>query len=267
METSLTYEIFDHYQNVVVSGSDDVTFQKNPFSCSTSYATPLISRSIAEKRSHWTEYLSYLRARGGSGEEPPRKRRRRARNEKKIEEKEKQRMNHIAVERNRRRQMNHFLSILKSMMPPSYSQRSDQASIIEGTINYLKKQERLLQSLEAQLKATDPNQTPNIFSDFFIFLQFSTATASADVEVTMVERHANIKVFTKTRPKLIFNIIKKFHSLGLSTLHLNLTTSKDMSLFTFSVKVEEDCQLTATGSEVASAVHEVVRRIHKENCI
>lgn len=81
-----------------------------------------------------------------------------------------------------------------------------------------------------------------------MFPQYSTATATssshhelleavADVEVTIVERHANIKVLTKTRPRLLFKIINGFYSLGLSTLHLNLTTSKDMSLFTFSVKV------------------------------
>ncbi|CAH2043363.1 unnamed protein product [Thlaspi arvense] len=275
-ETSLSYEIFDYFKNFVVSGSHDVTSQQTHFPSSSACAAALLSTPIAEKQSHSTENLISQRARCASDEEPPRKKRRRTRNKKKMEEKENQRMNHIAVERNRRRQMNHFLSILKSMMPLSYSQRSDQASIIEGTINYLKKQEQRLQSVEVQLKTTKPNQSPNIFSDFFIFPQYSTATASshhhqeqlavvADVEVTMVERHANIKVLTKTRPKLLFKIINEFYSLGLSTLHLNLTTSKDMSLFTFSVKVEEECQLTTTANEVANAVHGVVRRIQKEN--
>ncbi|KAF8089348.1 hypothetical protein N665_0509s0016 [Sinapis alba] len=240
----------------------------------------VLDYSIAEQQSHSTENLSSLHARGGFGQEPPcknrRRRRRRTRSEQKIEEKENQRMNHIAVERNRRRQMNHFLSILKAMMPLSYSQRSDQASIIEGTINYLKKQEQLLQSFEAQLETTKPNQSPNIFSDFFIFPQYSTATASsrhhhnglavvADVDVTMVEMHANIKVLTKTRPRLLFKMINEFDSLGLTIFHLNLTTSNNLSLFTFSVKVDEDCQLTTTANEVANAVHEVVRRIHKED--
>lgn len=39
------------------------------------------------------------------------------------EEVESQRMIHIAVERNRRRQMNDHLSSLRSLMPPSYAQR------------------------------------------------------------------------------------------------------------------------------------------------
>ncbi|KAL0692077.1 hypothetical protein Bca4012_059257 [Brassica carinata] len=244
----------------------------------TSSSYEVLDYSIAEQQSQSTENLSSLQARGGFGQEPPRKkrRRRRTRSEQRIEEKENQRMNHIAVERNRRRQMNHFLSVLKVMMPLSYSQRSDQASIIEGTINYLKKQEQLLQSFEADLKTTKPNQSPNIFSDFFNFPQYSTATASnshhhnglavaADVEVTMVEMHANIKVLTKTRPRLLFKMINEFDSLGLTIFHLNLTTCSNMSLFTFNVKVDEDCQLTTTANEVANAVHEVVRRIHKED--
>jgi len=39
------------------------------------------------------------------------------------EEIESQRMTHIAVERNRRRQMNEYLAVLRSLMPPSYAQR------------------------------------------------------------------------------------------------------------------------------------------------
>jgi hypothetical protein len=32
-------------------------------------------------------------------------------------------MTHIAVERNRRKQMNEYLAVLRSLMPPSYVQR------------------------------------------------------------------------------------------------------------------------------------------------
>lgn len=39
------------------------------------------------------------------------------------EELETKRMTHIAAERNRRRQMNDYLAVLRSLMPPSYSQR------------------------------------------------------------------------------------------------------------------------------------------------
>mgnify|MGYP002413901659 CR=1 FL=1 len=54
---------------------------------------------------------------------PRRKRRRRARSCKNREDAESQRMTHIAVERNRRKQMNEYLAALRSLMPESYVQR------------------------------------------------------------------------------------------------------------------------------------------------
>lgn len=66
---------------------------------------------------------------GFSPAEPPagamscRRKRRRTKSVKNKEEIENQRMTHIAVERNRRRQMNDYLAVLKSMMPTSYVQR------------------------------------------------------------------------------------------------------------------------------------------------
>lgn len=51
------------------------------------------------------------------------RKRRRTKPLKNKEEMESQRMTHIAVERNRRRQMNDYLALLRSLMPPSYSQR------------------------------------------------------------------------------------------------------------------------------------------------
>lgn len=51
------------------------------------------------------------------------KRRRRQRVCKNKEEAETQRMTHIAVERNRRKQMNEHLAVLRSLMPESYVQR------------------------------------------------------------------------------------------------------------------------------------------------
>ena len=54
---------------------------------------------------------------GGGG---TRKRKRRSKN---SEEVESQRMTHIAVERNRRKQMNDHLAALRSLMPTSYIQR------------------------------------------------------------------------------------------------------------------------------------------------
>lgn len=51
------------------------------------------------------------------------RKRKRTRAPKNKDEVENQRMTHIAVERNRRRQMNEHLNSLRSLMPPSFLQR------------------------------------------------------------------------------------------------------------------------------------------------
>ncbi|KAL5202902.1 hypothetical protein ABZP36_013854 [Zizania latifolia] len=68
-------------------------------------------------------------------------------------------MSHIAVERNRRRQMNEHLKVLRSLTPAFYIKRGDQASIIGGAIDFIKELQTLLQSLEAQKKR---RQQPHI---------------------------------------------------------------------------------------------------------
>lgn len=55
-----------------------------------------------------------------------RRKRKRTRAIKNKEDMENQRMTHIAVERNRRRQMNNHLGVLRSLMPNSYIQRVNQ---------------------------------------------------------------------------------------------------------------------------------------------
>ncbi|KAH9622917.1 hypothetical protein KSS87_016474, partial [Heliosperma pusillum] len=66
------------------------------------------------------------------------------------EEGEGSKMSHIAVERNRRKQMNEHLSVLRSLMPCFYVKRGDQASIIGGVVDYINELQQVLQSLEAK---------------------------------------------------------------------------------------------------------------------
>ncbi|KAJ0981371.1 hypothetical protein J5N97_009626 [Dioscorea zingiberensis] len=229
-----------------------------------------------------------------------RQRRRRPRSYKNKEELENQRMTHIAVERNRRKLMNEYLAVLRSLMPPSYVQRGDQASVIGGAINYVKELEQLLQSLEAQKYMSSQcssNCTPSPFTDFFTFPQYSSSTSSsspsssqasstinnypngdlleekkkkkksspaiADIQVTMVENHASLKVLSRRRPKQLLKMVAGLHSLHLTTFHLNLTTFDQMSFYSFSLKVEEECPATSA-DEIAAAVHQMLRRIEEE---
>ncbi|XWS61286.1 hypothetical protein CRYUN_Cryun07bG0113300 [Craigia yunnanensis] len=77
-----------------------------------------------------------------------------------------QRMFHITVERNRRKQMNEHLSVLRSLMPCFYVKRGDQASIIGGVVDYINELQQVLQSLEAkkQRKVYSEVLSPRIVS-------------------------------------------------------------------------------------------------------
>ncbi|WMV20673.1 hypothetical protein MTR67_014058 [Solanum verrucosum] len=59
-------------------------------------------------------------------------------------------ISHITVERNRRKQMNEHLSVLRTLMPCFYAKRGDQASIIGGVVDYINELQQVLQSLEAK---------------------------------------------------------------------------------------------------------------------
>ncbi|EYU30963.1 hypothetical protein MIMGU_mgv11b019145mg [Erythranthe guttata] len=202
-----------------------------------------------------------------------------------------QRMIHFGGERIRRRQMNDYLAVFRSLMPPSYAQRGDQASIVGGAINFVKELEQLLQFLEAQNPANQLQPPPSgggaatysgLFSKIFTFPQYSTSPSAAvdaaattaeerrsgvaDIEVTVVESHANIKLLTKRRPKQLLKLVAGFQSVYLTILHLNITAAAvdESVLYSFSVKVEDECELT-TVNEIATTVHEIVGMIQQES--
>ncbi|XP_020586708.1 transcription factor bHLH94-like [Phalaenopsis equestris] len=191
------------------------------------------------------------------------KKRRRIKRCKNKEEAENQRMTHITVERNRRRQMNDYLAVLRSIMPASYVHKSDQASIIGGAISYVKELEYMLQTLEARKKID--HQFPFLCSKDSTkkVEQMAATKAAADIEVTMVESHANLKVLSKRQPRQLLKMVMGLQSLRLTTLHLNLTTINDLVLYSFSLKVEDDCQL-ASVDEVVKAVYQMMERIREE---
>ncbi|XP_074582808.1 transcription factor bHLH94-like [Curcuma longa] len=212
-----------------------------------------------------------------------RRKRQRTRSVKNKEEVESQRMTHIAVERNRRRQMNEYLAVLRSLMPASYVQRGDQASIVAGAIDYVKELEQLLQSLEVQKRLkqrADAAGIASAFDDFFSFPQYSTYSptagdaaggeadevghraGTANIEVTMVESHANLKVLSRRRPRQLLELVVGLQSLRLLPLHLNVTSVHHMAMYSFSLKVEDDCPYTSV-DEIATAVHQMLGKIQE----
>ncbi|XP_073101850.1 transcription factor bHLH94 [Elaeis guineensis] len=225
-----------------------------------------------------------------------RKRRRRPRSCKNKEEAESQRMTHIAVERNRRRQMNEHLAVLRSLMPESYVQKGDQASVVGGAIDFVKELEQLLQSLEVQKRTlrqhkSKAEKTPGIetrstgsstdetdsppFAQFFAYPQYiwrhaprdcpppENRSAVADIEVTLTETHANLRILSPTRPRQLLKMVAGLQSLRLTILHLNVTTMDSMVLYSLSAKVEEGCNLT-TVDDIAAAVHHMLSLMEAE---
>ncbi|MED6205956.1 hypothetical protein PIB30_022560 [Stylosanthes scabra] len=228
-----------------------------------------------------------------------RPKRRRAKSRKNKEQIENQRMTHIAVERNRRKQMNHYLSVLRSLMPDSYVQRGDQASIIGGAINFVKELEQKLQFLGAthhHQHGNEHNNNNTPFSEFFTFPQYTTTTTSsnngggeggcdkspssspssttttttvvgsggADIEVTMVESHANVKIRSKKKPKQLLKMVSALQTMSLTILHLNVTTTiNQFVLYSLSLKVEDDCKLGSV-DDIAAAVYQLMNSIQQQ---
>lgn len=231
------------------------------------------------------------------------KRKRKPRVCKNKEEAETQRMTHIAVERNRRKQMNEHLAMLRSLMPESYVQRGDQASIVGGAIQFVKELEHLLQSLEARKLELNLQENKNIggsdhhhpyqdhnnqdnymmssklepppFAQFFVCPQYiwsqistkyytsKTNAAIADIEVTLIETHASLRILSRRSPKQLSKLVAGFQTLHLTILHLNVTTLNPLVLYSVSVKVEEACLLTSV-DDIAAAVHHMLRIIEEE---
>lgn len=219
------------------------------------------------------------------------KRRRKPRVCKNKEEAEKQRMTHIAVERNRRKQMNEHLSVLRSLIPESYVQRGDQASIVGGAIEFVKELEHFLQTLETQKlrvmqqvrpAAADEETTSSKslsppFAQFFKYPQYTcsqipnkyaskTKGSMADIEVTLIGTHANLRILSHKSPTQLSKLVAGFQSLCLCILHLNVTTMDALVLYSVSVKVEEGCQLSSV-DDIAGAVHQMLRMIEEETAL
>ncbi|CAN8258305.1 unnamed protein product [Cochlearia groenlandica] len=217
--------------------------------------------------------------------------RKRARTSKTSEEVESQRMTHIAVERNRRKQMNEHLRVLRSLMPGSYVQRGDQASIIGGAIEFVRELEQLLQCLESQKRrrilgetgsrpigdmATTTTSSPitSVTNPLIITgnvtelegeggLREETAenkSCLADVEVKLLGFDAMIKILSRRRQGQLIKTIAALEDLHLSILHTNITTMEQTVLYSFNVKITSETRFTA--EDIASSIQEIFSFIH-----
>lgn len=134
--------------------------------------------------------------------------------------------------------------------------QGDQASIVGGAIEFVKELEHLLQSLEAQkLQLLEPEQPgacaggvtltapageeistmtstsklvmPPPFAQFFVYPQYTwsqipnkytskSKAAIADIEVTLIETHANLRILSRRSPRQLSKLV-----VGFQTLHLS----------------------------------------------
>ncbi|XP_050239076.1 transcription factor FAMA isoform X1 [Quercus robur] len=218
--------------------------------------------------------------------------RKRPRTIKTSEEVESQRMTHIAVERNRRKQMNEHLRVLRSLMPGSYVQRGDQASIIGGAIEFVRELEQLLQCLESQKRRRLYGETPRpvgadsslaiqqpqpplfppmpLPNDEFKIVDLETGlqeetaenkSCLADVEVKLLGFDAMIKILSRRRPGQLIKAIAALEDLQLNILHTNITTIEQTVLYSFNVKVASESRFTA--EDIASSVQQIFSFIHQ----
>ena len=67
----------------------------------------------------------------------------------------------------------------------------------------------------------------------------------ADIEVTLVETHASLRVMTPRRPGQLLGLVAGLQALRLGVLHLSVTTLESLVLYSISVKVPRGARALA----------------------
>ncbi|KAM7259925.1 hypothetical protein ACFE04_015666 [Oxalis oulophora] len=184
----------------------------------------------------------------------------------------------FAVERNRRRQMNEHLKVLRSLTPCFYIKRGDQASIIGGVIDFIKELHQVLQSLESkkrrlslspspgsipspnnlQLSTPRPTTTTTHHQQLaadhsrpfggeiggYKELGASCNSPVADVEARISGSNVMLKVISRRIPGQIVKIVTVLERLSFEVLHLNVSSMEDTVLYSFVIKIGLECQLS-----------------------
>ncbi|RXH70496.1 hypothetical protein DVH24_013242 [Malus domestica] len=188
-------------------------------------------------------------------------------------------MSHIVVERNRRKQMNEHLKVLRSLTPCFYIKRGDQASIIGGVIEFIKELHRVLQTLESnkRRKSISPSPNPSPRPAVVLPQKYPTApqphqnpdfnfnlgtenrhhvinkelaigascnSPVADVEAKISGSNVVMKIISRRIPGQIAKIIGMLEKLSFDVLHLNISSMEDTVLYSFVIKIGLECQLS-----------------------
>lgn len=143
----------------------------------------------------------------------------------------------------------------------NFHEKGDQASIIGGAIDFVKELEQLLHSLEAKKRmrknqeAGDGSGSGSVaVSSNGLFMSPQCRIGSeegnygeevkaenksevAEIEVTVIQTHVNLKIQCRRRPGLLLKAIVALEDLRLTVLHLNITSSDSSVLYSFNLKV------------------------------
>jgi hypothetical protein len=102
-------------------------------------------------------------------------------------------------------------------------------------------------SEEAPAPAATHDTTAPPFAGFFAYPQYvwrlpprdgaDDCAGVADIEVTLVETHASVRVMAPWRPGKLLRMVAGMQRLRLTVLHLNVTTLDSLALYSLSVKV------------------------------
>ncbi|XP_010436176.1 PREDICTED: transcription factor MUTE [Camelina sativa] len=180
-------------------------------------------------------------------------------------------MSHIAVERNRRRQMNEHLKSLRSLTPCFYIKRGDQASIIGGVIEFIKELQQLVQVLESKKRRKTINRPsfpydhqtiePSILAASTTRVPFSrienvmTTSTFKEVGACCNSPHANVeakisgsnvvlRVVSRRIVGQLVKILSVLEKLSFQVLHLNISSMEETVLYFFVVKIGLECHLS-----------------------
>ncbi|MFS8013686.1 putative transcription factor bHLH family [Helianthus anomalus] len=188
-----------------------------------------------------------------------------------------QKVAHITVERNRRKQMNEHLTVLRSLLPCFYIKRGDQASIIGVVVDYITELQQVVQSLEAKkqrkvygdvlsprsprpalpISPTTPQSAVSPYRPRFhqpnpSYLQPSSAASPstsssnsdivskspiADVEVKFSGSNLVLKTVSPRLPGQATKIVSVLEDLSFEILHVGINIVDETMVNSFTIKV------------------------------
>lgn len=116
-----------------------------------------------------------------------------------------------------------------------------QQEVEEDTENQINNEDSVRRKL---FSVSAPFATVLMHSDYHNCSQYSTKytskskASSADIEVTLIETHANLRILSTRTHRQLLKLIAGLQALRLTILHLNVTDFHPLVLYSISLKVK-----------------------------